>query len=54
MKIVLHVCCGVCAAGVIERLTAEGHEVLGLFYNPNIHPREGYENRLEAAHKIAR
>jgi len=38
MKIVLHICCGVCAAGVVERLTFEGHQVLGLFYNPNIHP----------------
>ena len=36
MRIVLHICCGVCAAGVVERLTVEGHEVVGLFYNPNI------------------
>ena len=53
MKIVLHICCGVCAAGVVERLTVEGHQVLGLFYNPNIHPRQEYERRLEAARKVA-
>ena len=53
MKIVLHICCGVCAAGVVERLTLEGHQVLGLFYNPNIHPLEEYERRLEAAYKVA-
>ena len=53
MKIVLHICCGVCAAGVVERLTLEGHQVLGLFYNPNIHPRQEYERRLEAARKVA-
>ena len=40
MKIVLHICCGVCAAGVVERLTSEGHEVFGFFYNPNIHPQD--------------
>ena len=53
MKIVLHICCAICAAGVVERLTSEGHEVLGLFYNPNIHPQEEYERRLEAARKVA-
>ena len=54
MKVVLHICCGVCAAGVVERLTSEGHEVRGFFYNPNIHPQEEYERRLEAAYKVAR
>ncbi|MFC1942971.1 epoxyqueuosine reductase QueH [Chloroflexota bacterium] len=54
MKIVLHICCGVCAAGVVERLTSEGHEVRGLFYNPNIHPLEEYERRLEATYKVAK
>jgi len=54
MRIVLHVCCGVCAAGVAETLTLEGHEVLGFFYNPNIHPRDEYERRLEAAYRVAR
>jgi hypothetical protein len=54
MKVLLHICCGVCAAGVAERLTQEGHEVYGFFYNPNIHPREEYERRLEIARKVAR
>ena len=53
MKIVLHICCGVCAAGVAERLKAEGHEVLGFFYNPNIHPKEEYQKRLEVARRVA-
>ncbi len=54
MKVVLHICCGVCAAGAAERLISEGHEVRGFFYNPNIHPKEEYEKRLEAAYKTAR
>ncbi len=53
MKIVLHICCGICAAGVVARLNREGHEVRGFFYNPNIHPREEYERRLEATSKVA-
>jgi len=54
MKILLHICCGVCAAGVVERLTSEGHQVHGLFYNPNIHPRQEYDRRLEVARKVAK
>jgi len=54
MNIVLHICCGVCAAGVAERLLAEGHDILGLFYNPNIHPTHEYQKRLEAARMVAK
>ena len=53
MKIVLHICCGVCAAGVVERLISEGHQVLGLFYNPNIHPLQEYSRRLEVTRRVA-
>jgi predicted adenine nucleotide alpha hydrolase (AANH) superfamily ATPase len=53
MKVLLHICCGVCAAGVVERLASEGHEVHGLFYNPNIHPAEEYNRRLEVARQVA-
>jgi predicted adenine nucleotide alpha hydrolase (AANH) superfamily ATPase len=54
MKIVLHICCGVCAAGVVKTLTEEGHQVIGFFYNPNIHPAEEYHKRLETVHKVSR
>jgi predicted adenine nucleotide alpha hydrolase (AANH) superfamily ATPase len=54
MRLLLHICCGVCAAGVVERLTLEGHQVHGLFYNPNIHPRQEYDRRLEVARKVAK
>jgi len=49
MKVVLHICCGVCAAGAAHVLLAEGHEVTGYFYNPNIYPPDEYARRLEAA-----
>lgn len=53
MKVALHICCGVCAASVVERLAYEGHEVTGFFYNPNIQPEEEYERRLEATRKVS-
>ena len=53
MKVVLHICCGVCAAGAADVLLKEGHRVTGYFYNPNIYPREEYLLRLEAARHTA-
>ena len=37
----------------MEELIGEGHQVVGFFYNPNIHPAQEYERRLEAASKVA-
>jgi predicted adenine nucleotide alpha hydrolase (AANH) superfamily ATPase len=53
MKILLHICCGVCAAGAAKTLIDEGHEVTGYFFNPNIHPEEEYKRRLEAVQKAS-
>ncbi len=53
MKVVLHICCGVCAAGAAESLAIEGHQVVGFFYNPNIHPAEEYQRRLETTYRVA-
>jgi len=53
VKIVLHICCGVCAAGAVKTLVEEGHQVVGFFYNPNIHPAQEYERRLETAYRVA-
>lgn len=54
MKVLLHICCGVCAAGAAEQLFFEGFEVTGYFYNPNIYPFEEYQKRLEAAQRTAK
>ena len=54
MKVALHICCGVCAAGAAEKLALEGKQVFGYFFNPNIHPKEEYERRLEAARQVAK
>jgi predicted adenine nucleotide alpha hydrolase (AANH) superfamily ATPase len=53
VKILLHICCGVCAAGVAERLLREGHAVTGYFFNPNIYPEAEYERRLAVTREVA-
>ncbi|MCM8817365.1 MAG: epoxyqueuosine reductase QueH [Candidatus Omnitrophica bacterium] len=47
-KIVVHICCGVCAIKTIEFLQRD-FEVLGYWYNPNIHPYSEYKARLQTA-----
>jgi predicted adenine nucleotide alpha hydrolase (AANH) superfamily ATPase len=54
LKVALHICCAVCAAGAAERLLKECHVVLGYFYNPNLYPKEEYLLRLENAQIVAR
>ncbi len=54
MKIILHICCGICAIPVITTLVNEDHSITGFFYNPNIHPREEYEKRLSVTQKVCR
>ncbi|HOW43274.1 MAG TPA: epoxyqueuosine reductase QueH [Candidatus Omnitrophota bacterium] len=53
MKILLHICCGICSSAAIQTLQEEGMEVVGYFYNPNIYPREEYERRLAVARQVA-
>ncbi|MDI6752393.1 MAG: epoxyqueuosine reductase QueH [bacterium] len=52
-QILLHICCGVCACSVIERLREDGFEPMGFFYNPNIHPEEEYKRRLGAVRVLS-
>ena len=51
-KILVHVCCAPDALYVFGLLQAD-YEVTGYFYNPNIHPAEEYNLRLEEARKVA-
>lgn len=53
MRILLHVCCGPCAVYPLHRLRAHGHEVTGLFFNPNIHPYQEFRRRLDAVRQLA-
>lgn len=53
MKLLLHVCCATCVAGVIEQLKNK-FDITCYFYNPNIHPREEYECRLSNIREYCR
>ncbi|MGI6358215.1 MAG: epoxyqueuosine reductase QueH [Bacillota bacterium] len=53
MKVLLHACCGPCASYSIEALRKAGHQVYGYFYNPNIHPSQEYQRRLESFELLA-
>jgi len=48
MKLVLHVCCGPCTIYPLTTLRDEGLNPTGFFYNPNIHPFQEFQRRLEA------
>ena len=45
MKILLHICCAPCAIYPLEILRSEGFEVMGFFYNRNIHPYQECQRR---------
>ena len=45
MKTLLHICCAPCANQCIDVLRAEGQELTGFWYNPNIHPFTEYRSR---------
>ena len=42
MKTLLHICCAPCANRPIDVLRTDGLEVVGFWYNPNIHPFTEY------------
>lgn len=46
MKLLLHICCANCSLYPIRHLTAKGIDFKGLWFNPNIGPREEYQKRL--------
>ena len=48
----LHVCCGPCSTEVVERLSAE-HDLVLLFFNPNIFPEEEHDRRMSEARRYA-
>ena len=47
MKLLMHICCGPCTIYPLKELRTHGHDVTGLFYNPNIHPYQEYERRQQ-------
>lgn len=52
-RVLLHICCGPCATFPVPELRQEGFEVMGYFFNPNVHPYTEYIKRREALEKYA-
>lgn len=53
MKVLLHICCAPCAIVPVGELRDEGHDVTGMFFNPNIHPFQEHQRRLETLREYA-
>lgn len=47
MKGLIHICCANCLIYPLKVLHEAGWEMTGFFYNPNIHPYQEYQRRLE-------
>lgn len=52
-RVLLHICCGPCALYPLGLLKDQGYEVMGYFYNPNIHPLQEYLKRVQAVKQVA-
>lgn len=53
IRLLLHMCCAPCSVYPVSELLKEEVELEGLFYNPNIHPREEFEKRRENVVKFS-
>ena len=47
MRLLLHICCGPCAAYPVKDLREKGIDITGYFFNPNIHPYKEFSRRLD-------
>ena len=52
-RMLLHCCCGPCATYTVNKLRADGFDVTGYWYNPNVHPFVEYRSRLGAMAECA-
>jgi predicted adenine nucleotide alpha hydrolase (AANH) superfamily ATPase len=51
-KVLLHICCGVCALHCINCLKEDGLYVEGFYFNPNIHPESEYQKRKTVVEQL--
>ncbi|MBE0479652.1 MAG: epoxyqueuosine reductase QueH [Dehalococcoidia bacterium] len=52
-RILLHACCGPCAAYIVKSLRERDLELSLFWYNPNIHPFREHQLRLDAIKSLA-
>lgn len=53
MKLLVHMCCAPCSVYPVSIIKQEGIEFEGLYYNPNIHPKDEFERRKENVEKFS-
>jgi predicted adenine nucleotide alpha hydrolase (AANH) superfamily ATPase len=53
MNILLHICCSNCSIYPVRILRSEKHDLTGFWFNPNIHPYEEYNLRLDSVKRLA-
>jgi predicted adenine nucleotide alpha hydrolase (AANH) superfamily ATPase len=53
LKIFLHMCCAPCTVYPLRALEAEEVQIIGFFFNPNIHPFQEYRRRIETVRQFA-
>ncbi|HBK33400.1 TPA: hypothetical protein DEP34_00290 [Candidatus Uhrbacteria bacterium] len=53
MKLLLHACCGGCGSWIPQELSKKWDVTL-YFFNPNIHPKQEYEERLKNVQRAAK
>ena len=53
MKVLMHICCAPCTVYTLKSLRAEGMDVAGYFFNPNIHPLTEFNKRLATLQNFA-
>lgn len=54
MKLLLHICCAPCAVAITDTLIDKSDiDLEGFFYNPNIHPIEEFQKRMDTVSTMA-
>lgn len=53
MNILLHICCSNCSIYPVRILRSEKHDITGFWFNPNIHPYEEYDLRMDSLKRLA-
>lgn len=51
-KILVHICCAACFSYVYKLLVSEKYEVVGFFFNPQVHGKAEYQVRLREVEKF--
>lgn len=54
MKLLLHICCAPCSIYPVRVLRQANHDIMGFFFNHNIHPYKEYLRRMETLSQYSR